>query len=256
MAPRIITLDIETAPLDVYTWGIWEQDIALEAIHEDWTILSFTAKTLGTNEVVYADTGGRGAKKVRDDYALCKKLWSVLDSADLVITQNGRAFDIPKINTRLVMHGFQPYSPLRVIDTKIVASIFFAFTSNKLAFLTKALTKTKKRDHAKFPGFKLWIECLKDNPKAWAEMKKYNIVDVLSTEELYLKLRPWIAGHPNVGTFNDAGMVCPKCGSEKLQARGYMVTQTARYQRLHCQSCGGWSKARKAEKRASGGVTN
>ena len=38
---------------------------------------------------------------------------------------------------------------------------------------------------------KLWTECLNGNRQAWAEMKRYNIHDVLSTEELYTKIQAW-----------------------------------------------------------------
>lgn len=256
MAPRIVTLDIETAPLESYHWGLWDQTIGLEQVQEDWTILAFAAKVLGEKKVTYHDTGGRGKAKVRDDLELCKRLWDVLDAADIVVTQNGKAFDIPRINARFLVHGLPPYSPIRVIDTKIAAAKHFSFISNKLEYLTKKLTKTKKLSHKRFPGFKLWVECLKDNPAAWREMKLYNCADVVSDEELYLVLRPWIEGHPNIGTYADSGVRCSKCGSTKIQARGFQVSQTAQYHRFQCQTCGGWSRSRKAARRNPDGVTN
>jgi predicted RNA-binding Zn-ribbon protein involved in translation (DUF1610 family) len=245
LAPRIVTLDIETAPLEVSSWGLWEQNIGLEMVGTDWSILSFSAKWLDEKKVIYADTGGRGAKKVRDDSALLQKLWDVLDEADIVVTQNGAAFDIKKINARLIQAGFKPYSPIRVIDTKLVAQKHFGFSSNKLAYMTERLTKTKKLSHKRFPGFSLWSACLKDDSAAWAEMKRYNIVDTLATEELYLVLRPWITGHPNVAVYSDSlDVACPKCGGKDLQARGKARTQTGEYPRYQCKGCGGWARGR------------
>lgn len=255
-APSIVTLDIETSPLESYTWGLWDQNVGLEQIKTEWSILSYSAKWLGSKEIFFNHTGGRGPKKVRDDKPLMKELWNLLDQADLVVAQNGARFDIKKINSRLVVHGFGPYSPIRIVDTLSVAKKHFGFTSNKLAWLSKYLTETKKSEHKKFPGFELWLECLKDNPAAWAEMRKYNIQDVVATEQLYLKQRPWISGHPNVANYNfDESEQCPKCASPRLQARGWAVTQAGKYQRLQCQDCGGWSRSKKnlssADKRKS-----
>ncbi len=239
--PRIVTIDIETAPIQSYHWGIWQQNIGLEQIIEDWCIISFAAKWLDSKEVIQHDTGGRGASKVRDDLGLMKKLWAILDEADIVITQNGKAFDIKKINTRMLMHGLPPYSPVKMIDTKQIAKKHFAFTSNKLAWLSRGL-KTKKDDHKKFPGFVLWSECLKDNREAWEEMRKYNIVDVVSTELLYLSLRQWSNG-PNFGAYSDSeDRMCPHCGSFNVKLNGHDYTNSGKFQRIKCVSCSGHSR--------------
>jgi Autographiviridae DNA polymerase exonuclease subunit len=68
-------------------------------------------------------------------------------------------------------------------------------------------------------------------------MKRYNIHDVLSTEELYMKLRAWTPNSmPSV--YNNG--TCIVCGKEELQKRGYERKAKMLYQRLHCQSCGKW----------------
>ncbi len=245
MSPKILTLDIETAPIESYHWGLWQQNIGLEQIVTEWTILSYCAKWLGDSKVIYQSTGGRGKSKVRDDYALLKGLWELLNEADIVVAQNGQAFDVKKINARLILNGFKPYSPIKIVDTMLVAKRHFDFTSNKLAWLSTHLTETKKQDHKLFPGFELWAECLKDNPKAWAEMKAYNVADTVATEQLYLKFRPWVEGHPNVAMYSQMDeMQCPKCGSKHVQKRGKALTQSGEYHRFQCKDCGGWSRSR------------
>jgi hypothetical protein len=245
MTPRILVLDIETAPLEGYVWDIWEQNVGLDQIKAEWSILSYCAKWLEEKSLFYEDTGGRGPKKVRDDKRLMKGLWELLDEADIVVAQNGAEFDVKKINARLIVHGYKPYSPIRVVDTFKVAKKHFRFTSNKLAWMSQYLTDTPKSEHKQFPGFELWKECLADNPKAWAEMKKYNQIDVLACEKVYLKQRPWITGHPNVGVYiQDKDPVCPKCKSKHLQQRGYAMSQAGSYTRFQCMECGGWAKGR------------
>jgi hypothetical protein len=246
--PKIVTLDIETAPILAYVWGLFKQFVGLEQIVQDWTILSVTWKWLNEEQCHYVDTyeGGK-AKDIRNDRKLLETLWKVLDEADIVVTQNGIQFDIKKINARFIEYGMPPPSPFKQVDTKVEAVKVARFTSNKLAWLAKVINGSEKDKHADFPGFELWAECLKRNPKAWAAMKKYNPIDVIETEKVYLKLRPWIVGHPNVGNFlASTEPTCPKCGSENIQQRGWARTQTGLYKRMKCMEacCGGWSRSR------------
>ena len=245
-APRIITLDIETSPIISYHWGLWKQNIGLDQIIRDWSILSFSAKTLGDKRVRYHDVSEQ--QDFYDDKAIMQLLGQELDAADIVITQNGKHFDIRKINARFVTLGLPPVSPFKQIDTKVEAAKLAMFTSNKLEWLSKALTDVPKLSHAKYPGFKLWTACLSGDKAAWTEMKKYNVRDTAATEALYLKLRPFIADHPNVNVYDDGTKVrCPKCGSDHVQRRGTMTTNTGKYTRYHCTDCGGWSRTRYTE---------
>lgn len=245
ISARIVTLDIETAPILAYVWGLFKQFVSVDQIHTDWSILSFSYKWLGDDKVHHFNTGGRGKKKVKQDSHVLGELWRVLDRADIVVAQNGVRFDIKKINARFIEAGMPPPTPYKVVDTMLEAKKIAAFTSNKLAWLSAILTNQPKSRHEKFPGFALWLECLADNPEAWAEMRKYNDQDIRATEEVYLKLRPYIIGHPNVAAYNgDEEMQCPKCSSSKLQRRGLALTQTGQYQRFRCMECGGWARTR------------
>jgi len=244
-SPKILVLDIETAQFDVRTWGLWDQNIGLNQIQKETSILSYAAKWLGQKPIMYADTSGRGAEQTRNDWNLLDQLWHLLDAADIVVAQNGVAFDVKRVNARLVASGFGPYSPIRIIDTRLVAKRHFAFSSNKLEWMAKWLTGEPKDDHKKYPGMELWDECLRDNPDAWKYMKKYNIKDTILCEKVYLALRPWMDQHPNLGAYTlDQAMVCPKCGSKKLEARGTRSLQQGMYQRYQCQKCLGWSRGK------------
>jgi hypothetical protein len=244
--PKILTFDVETSPIEAFVWGLWDQNIPIDFIKTDWTIFSYAAKWGDSKKILYADTGGRGPDKVRDDKPLMKGLHALLDEADIVVAQNGKRFDVRKVNARLIHHGFAPPSPYRVIDTMVEAKKYFAFTSQKLKWTSEMLTNVPKDDHKKYPGFDLWKACLLDDPLAWKEMKKYNKRDVAATWEVYKRLRPWINNHPNLAVFIDADKpVCPKCGGKKFQSNGYRVTQATRYERLQCENCGGWSRGKK-----------
>lgn len=247
MTAKILTFDVETSPVEAYVWGLWDQNIPIDFIKTDWTIFSWAAKWLGKREVLFQSTGGRGIDKVRDDKPILGGLRDLLDEADIVIAQNGKRFDVRKVNARLIAHGIKPPSPYRVIDTMLVAKKYFAFTSQKLAWTSQLLTDTPKDKHKRFPGFELWAECLKDNPAAWAEMEKYNKRDVRATEKLYLKLRPWVENHPNLGVYEEAERpLCPKCGSDNVIKSGVRISvkQQGTYNRYVCRDCGGWSRGK------------
>lgn len=244
--PIITLLDIETAPLLGNVWGLWDQTVGLNQIEKEWRILSFCAMPLEgrKKDMVYLDN--RGANDPRDDAALLEHLWSVLNVSDFIIAQNGKKFDSRKIQARLIAERFVPPSPYQVIDTMLMAKEVAAFTSNKQEWLTDHLTDNNKKDsHKEFPGFELWKECLAGNPRAWRCMEKYNRKDVWSMRDLYLALRPWAKTHPNVAIYAESDKAaCPRCGSHHFKQEGWTFTNAGKYERMHCGSCGGWSKGR------------
>lgn len=241
MDKRVLILDIEASPMEVYCFELGKQYLTLDQIKKDWHIMAWSAKWLGApaSKVIYAET------RTEDDKAILVKLWKLLDEADVLVTQNGKDFDAPKIEARMMIHGMQPPSPYEHFDT-YKSSSDKAFTSHKLEYLTGVLNdKYKKLKHEKYPGLSLWKECLKGNAEAWRDMKTYNIHDVLSTEELYLRVRPWAKKGATAHVIQDPSRKCGKCGSLQLQKRGVERTKTAIYQRFHCQSCGGWQRGGK-----------
>ena len=95
--PKVLVLDIETAPILGYVWRLWKQNVGLNQINTDWYLMSFAAKWLGSSEddIIYMDS--RNNKNPEDDSEMLKTLWNLLDQADWVVHQNGRRFDVPKI---------------------------------------------------------------------------------------------------------------------------------------------------------------
>lgn len=243
--PRIGVIDIETAPIVGAVWSLYDQNVGLNQIEKEWAILSFAFVDLegGKRDVVYMDNAGNDDP--RDDFVLCYALWLILDEYDFLIAQNGKRFDLKKIRARLIELGFPPHSPVQVLDTMLMARQVAAFTSNKLEWLSVHLTDIPKSKHKKFPGFELWAECLKGNPEAWKEMRRYNIPDILACRALYLKLRPWVTDHPNLNVYNDeTDISCPRCQSTDLTERGFQYTSVGKYQRYQCGACLGWTRSR------------
>jgi hypothetical protein len=236
--PKILLVDIETAPIIAHVWGLWDQTVALNQIKSDWHLLSWSAKWLGDSpsKIMYQDQ--RYAKNIEDDSEILVGIWKLLNEADIVVGQNSKAFDTKKLNSRFILNGMRPPSSYKQIDTMLLAKKHFAFTSNKLEFMTgKLCKKYKKLKTKKFQGFELWSECLRGNMKAWKEMEKYNKYDVLSLEELYNKLIPWDNSiNFNIYTEN-TDMVCT-CGSTNFIKNGNVYLSSGKYQRYECKKCG------------------
>lgn len=256
-SPKVLVFDIETAPIIAHVWGLWENNVGLNQIQADWHILSWSAKWLddAPDKVMYQDQ--RGVKNIADDSKTLKGIWDLLNEADVVITQNGKRFDQKKLNARFILSGFPPPSSYRHIDTQEIAKRHFAFTSNKLAYMTDKLCTTYKKltSHGKFQGHELWTECLKDNLEAWKEMEHYNKYDVLSLEELYHKLIVWDNNRINFNVYHDGLENVCKCGSKDFSKNGFAYTNTSKFQKYKCKSCGSESRDRmnllSKEKKAS-----
>ena len=246
---KILVLDIETAPMKAAVWGMWQQNINVKMMEEAGYILCYSAKWLGNDEIMYDD--GRNTNtppKAKDEKALLETLIPLLDEADMVVGHNLIKFDMPKIRGRCLVHQLKLPSPYKEIDTCRAARKEFGFESNSLEFLCRIFkVEHRKSSHATFPGYELWDQCIQGNPDAWAEMKDYNTIDIHTTEDVYMAMRPYMTQHPNVGVFTDNDApTCPKCGSTDVNHNKtkWAYTNIGKYKRYRCNSCGGWARGR------------
>jgi hypothetical protein len=229
--PKILLLDIETAPAKVWCWQLFDQNIGLDQIIEPGRIICWGAKWLGHREMFYADERA-GATK------MFVAIHTLMEGADAIITYNGDSFDLPKLNGAFVEHGLPPVPPSASIDLfKTVRKL--GYQSGKLAFVAPLLKIGKK---IKNEGFPLWSACLAGDKAAWNRMQRYNAGDVRLLQGLYQVLRPYIRNHPYLGTTEpEVGTVeCPMCQSRRGQSRGFRRTKAFLIQRIQCLGCGGW----------------
>lgn len=231
---KILLSDIETAPNLATVWGLWGQNIAINQIMAAGYTLCWSAKWLGDDEVMFDSVHKSSATK------MLKRIHSLLDECDAVVTYNGDKFDLPTLSKDFLTHGMKPPAPYKSIDLCTVAKKQFRFPSNKLDYIAQALGIGKKTEHA---GHQLWIDCMALKPDAWAVMEEYNKNDVVILEGVYERMRPWIRQHPNHGLYDEPGVpVCTNCGSGHLQRRGFARTGVNKYARYQCQECGTWTR--------------
>lgn len=225
---KILLLDIETAPNLAYVWGLWQQNVGINQIESAGYVLCWAAKWLGSETLMFDSVKKSGTER------MLKRIHKLLDEADAVVHYNGVKFDIPTLNKEFIKAEMQPPAPYKHIDLLLHCRRMFRFESNKLDYVARALGLGKKVKHE---GFELWLNCMAGDRAAWRTMEEYNRNDVTLLESLYAKVLPWIDGHPNRSVYGE-GLVCPNCGHNRAQARGYAVSKAAKFKRYQCCGCG------------------
>lgn len=251
-APKILALDIETAPHTAHVWSLWKQNVSLSQLRETGRVLCVAWKWIGESGPVHYISEVHGKQKMLDT------VHALLDETDIVVTYNGKKFDLPTLNKEFLESGYSPPAPYKQVDLYLTARSKFRFASNKMDHLAKQLgIKTKVR-HS---GHELWVRCMEGDPKAWLKMARYNKRDVMILCKLYEKMLPWIGNHPNVNLYIPTKKAntpsCPSCGSCKLHSRGVATNKSYSYIRYQCTSCGSWSRSvHRALDRPSAKVTS
>lgn len=225
---KILTLDIETAPMKVYAFGLWDQNIGINQIIEKPRILCFSAKWTHEKNIFFNSEHHSSRTQMLSD------LHAFLEEADVVVHFNGRKFDIPWINSELALEGFEPPASYKEVDLYKAAKAKFYLPSYKLDYIAQWLGVGSKTTHT---GFQLWIDCLNGDEKAWALMKKYNMQDVKITEDVYIKILGWIPNHPNHNLFNDSEG-CKNCGSPHIVNWSTVSKLLGKYSGYTCKDCG------------------
>ncbi len=233
MKPKILVIDIETAPATGYIWKLFDVNVSLSQLIDTSKVICFAAKWVGDKKVIFSSNQEDTHK------AMIKKAWSLFNEADAVIGYNSKNFDCKILNKEFILSGFPPPSPYKHIDLLQTMRNKFKFMSNKLDHVSQELGIGKKTSHQ---GFELWQACMNNDTKAWKLMKKYNINDVKLTEELYDKVKGWLKTTFNFNEHSES-MVCPNCGSHNVTKNGTYKSPTRAYQKYVCNDCFAHSKS-------------
>jgi DNA polymerase elongation subunit (family B) len=229
--PKVLLLDIETAPNKAYIWQLKTDYVSTDQLISSSHILCVSAKWLGESDITFRSVYEHGQRVMLQD------IHEMIGDADVVVHYNGTKFDIPTLNREFLCEGMAPPSPLRQVDLLPVVRKQFKFTSNKLDYVCQQLGLGNKVHHK---GMELWDGCMANDPASWKVMEKYNKMDVVLLERLYNRLLPWIPRLPNHTLYTGLSDSCPRCGSKKFTRRGVAHTYLLTYQRYQCNKCMGW----------------
>lgn len=229
--PKILILDIETAPLLVRCYGLWQQNISTGFIVKDWYIFSFAAKWYGEKDFFYLDTRDTH----ENDLEVCNMARNLIDQADILVGHNLDRFDIKKLNTRFLKHNLQPVAKKKTIDTLKIAKRYFAITSNKLDFIAKFLGIKGKRRSKKYTNEQMWNGCCDGVLDCFIENEKYNKQDIKVTEAVFDKLKTWDESL-NFQTYY-GHKICV-CGNKEFHKSGFRHNKQSVHQVYACTNCG------------------
>lgn len=244
--PKILIFDLENSPAEGYFWGLFKQNIGIDAVKENNFLLCWSAKWLLSDNII-SDRLTSDEVKRKDDRRIVEHLLELFNEADIVVAHNAYGHDVPLADTRFLVHQLPPHSPVQIVDTLKVAKKQFKFISNKLDFINKVLGLDVKIHTG---GMPFWVDCLNGDEDKLKEMSVYCDNDVKILEEMYLRIRGWIKNHPNINVYTDIkDECCPNCGSNSLNwsGRHKYATSANLYPTAQCNNCGAWVRDRTTE---------
>lgn len=239
--PKILIFDIETAPMQAFIWKRYKENISLEQTISESYMICWSAKWLYSEEV-FGDVLLPEEAVREDDLRITTTLYNLVNQADILVAYNGKNFDIPYMNQRFLVYGFDPYIPNYVVDPYETAKTVFKFSSNKMDNIATQLGLQNKIK----TDFSLWKGCVEGNEESLEEMLRYNKQDVVVLEEIYCRMLPWIKNHPNISNYFDDKDRCIKCGSENIiKLNKLFYTPSGRYELFKCKHCGSIFRGKK-----------
>lgn len=244
---RVVTLDIERIPGRHSTWHrgqtitgpFWDLN----------EIKAWTGKRIHADDVAEwprticaawkwydsADVSFAAEWQVGGYDGFMRAVWDVFDRADLIIGHNADRFDARHLMGGWAEMGLPAPSPYKIVDTLKIARGSFAYESNTLDALNKRLgidSKTDKYD------VKIARAAVNGDKEAQAQLESYNRGDIVASEALFDRLRPYARNIPHLGMWSDDELACPSCGHTMTATGKTVHANVQRYEHLHCDNCG------------------
>lgn len=233
---KILLLDIETSPMEYYSWSRDPQYLSPEMKIKDWGILCWSAKWLFEPEIMGQTVTPKEAINRTQD-SILGGIWDLMSQAKIIVTQNGIKFDIKKLNTKFIKSGYPPPSQYMNVDTLKVAKDKFSFTYNSLEELGREILGVEEGKIKM--NMADWRECVTGSQEHLDKMLFYCKNDVAPLlEDVYLAELPWITSHPNLNLFTTHDKeVCPNCESQDLVWNEEYMTPQGVWEGFRCKSC-------------------
>ena len=253
MAPRIVLFDIETIPNLLEALKVWPQlsDFEGRTLKADiTTVICFGWMRLGDKkakvETAWGLSGGVSRwGDVNDDYLLIKRAHAILVDADIIVTHNGKRFDLGFINTRILYwrvkkkdKSLTVLPPIPHIDTCQIARSKMYLFSNRLSRLGGFFGVGEKIDTG---GWDLWVDVWHKKAKAMRLMAKYCKGDVELLARIFTEVKGISKDIPNMNLFSSRP-VCPRCGHNALRKDRLRTLKSKIVQTYSCRVCGSWTQ--------------
>ena len=219
--PRTLFWDLESSLLEGYFFRIWQENIPMRRIKKHSHLLS--ASFAYNNEPVQGYRLTPEQVKTGNDFDVVCKVVEAINNCDLMVTFNGKRFDVKLLNTRALFWGLPPVKSPKHIDLFEQSKRVFKFPSNSMQNVSMYLGENGKLETN---GSNLWERCAEwenyeECEKALIEMMTYGNQDIEATRDLYNRFQGWMKGVPNLGIITNEvtenkTLRCIHCGSDDI----------------------------------------
>ena len=190
--PRTLIWDLESSLLEGYFFRIWQENIPMRRIKKQAHLLS--ASFAYNDEPVQGYRLTPEQVKTGDDFDVVCKVVEAVNNCDLMVTFNGKRFDVKLLNTRALFWGLPPVKAPKHIDLFEQSKRVFKFPSNSMQNVSMYLGENGKLETS---GSNLWERCAEwenyeECEKALIEMVTYGNQDIEATRDLYKRFQGWM----------------------------------------------------------------
>ena len=252
---KYLYFDLESSLMEGYFFKIWDENIPISRVKKHSHLL--TASWATNDGEVESIRITPEDVKTSNDFAVVVKMIEMINSCDVLVSYNGKRFDIKLLNTRAIYWGLPPITTKKHIDLFEQAKKSFKFPSNSMQNVSKYLGLDGKIETGQTM---LWERCANyDNKEvcnqALEEMETYNRQDIVATRDLHKRLQGWGKNTPNIGTIAKSkdgveGLRCTHCGSSDVSKividgevkKGYTAVSSFDLYRCSENSCRGISR--------------
>ena len=144
---NILYFDLEVSKSKFYSYGtrVPSTYLNIDDLIQEYYIIAWSASYVGQDKIYSGCVTPKQARRW-DDKDILEPLRGLLDSADILAGHNIDRYDIKRINTRLLLNGFEPVIGKKTLDTLKIARTKFTFESNKLDYISQRLGFRPKDD--------------------------------------------------------------------------------------------------------------
>jgi uncharacterized protein YprB with RNaseH-like and TPR domain len=230
---KILVYDIETSRLTANLWWTGKQYVNYKKVTSEPKIISISWKWVGDDKVHSATWD-----KDHCDKKMVEKFLEFYNKASFVVGQNNDMFDNKWIKTRAAKHRLFVDRFTKSLDIYKLAKRHFRLISYSMDYMAHYFGLTPKQSHE---GILMW-DMVENGTKAQQKeylkkMVEYNKGDIITTEELYMTLRPYFRTITNKAVETGSPKwVCPITGSRNVKHQRTITTEMATIQRiLYCE---------------------
>ena len=162
----ILYFDIEVSKSLYFNYGakVPSKYMNIDDLVHEYYIICWSASYVGSDKVFSECVTSKDARNWSDGKILLP-LMKLMESADIIAGHNVDAFDVKRVNTRLLLNGMNPVIGKKTLDTLKIARSKFTFESNKLDFISQRLGFRPKDDIRNDD----WLKIVKTGDKATLE---------------------------------------------------------------------------------------